>query len=204
MGAGAGRASVLANSPTFTWSQAPHCSTDLIALTCGADRLARPCWTAAQAAPGRALVSILRMGTLRARPRRHPGSLVSDQPDCMWAVSTVRGREGRLPSGFPAGSKRQECGQTQLPLLVHGSGPQTGCCRGDLGASSLLSPAGQPHPTLPPPRVQGPGLGLRLGPLPWGQRARVPDCQVTHGPPGPSSRSEGVLGPDVVGVGGCP
>lgn len=130
-------------------------------------------------------MSILQMGTLRTRPRRHLGSLVSNQPDCMWAVSTIRGREGRLPSGFPVGRKRQERGQTQLPLLVHRSG-----CPDRLLQSrpcGVFSPPQQvsliPHPTPTPgqelgsePQTWTPAVGAE------GNSSRLPCLGMNPGP----------------------
>ena len=138
-------------------------------------------------------MSTLQMEMLRTRSRRHLGSLVSNQLDCMRAVSTIRGREGRLPSGFPVGRKWQERGQTQLPLLVHGSE-----CPGSLLQSrpcGVFPPPQQvsliPHPTPTP----GAGVGVGASDLDPCSGGRGQRLLITMSGDEPWARSQtGLLG----------
>ena len=147
---------------------------------------------------------------LRTAQRRHPGRLVSHQPDSIWAVSTVKGRDGPLPSGLPSG-KEMAGTRSSMNCLYSFTDPndRTGCCGDDL--SAVFPPLPQQVSLIPfcaGARIRG----IKLGPLRWEQKGRTshsPDYnvlgrslgQVTHGPPGLSIRPENALGRDVVSVG---
>lgn len=77
---------------------------------------------------------------LRTAQQRHPGRLVSDQPDSIWPVSTVKGRDGPLPSGSPVGRKWQAQDQTRT-AFIHSRIQMTGQAAVEVtsGSSFLLS-----------------------------------------------------------------
>lgn len=147
----------------------------------------------AQAAPGRAVVSISQMGTLRTRLKA-PGSLVACL-DCMWAVSTVRGKRGTTAlqaspwEEWQGTVVRHNCLYWFTDLDV-----QTGCCRGDLRVSSVLSTAqgaASSHPT------SNQCAGARVGvptqtPAVRSQRSKGPRLPRLGTDPGPGHM--GLLG----------